>query len=562
MKAAVILFIKLYILILLISFQSCASRGRPGGGPVDKIPPTIVSTFPLPDSVGVTGLDQIEIVFSERMKEAAVQNSIFISPPMDYEVDWSGGTDLVLELKKPLEENRTYVITIGTGATDARDNRMTESFHLAFSTGSQLDKGRISGTVYGIQKQDLFYIYGYRITDPDSLNPTINKADFLSQTAENGEYSLNYLPEGEFRIFAVEDQNRNLVLDANFERVGIPFKDVMLDSSRMQAHMVNFMITSVDTVPPALTGAKSAGKNKVLLRFSEPVIMPQNITIYDTVSTDTLRQMAGMFSRDGGSQVYLYTTDQDSGADYRIMVDELADSSGNKATKRQLADFKGTSLIDTSGFTIMDIAPKDSARNVKYPVSVKFNFSQPVDTTLLYRSFLCTAGESDTLAGRWQTTELTDFLFQPEGGFVPGNEYRYIIDSQNIRSLWDEKLPDTLIDNRFFMLSQDEFGSISGSTTLDEPQISYARINVYRANGLKFVEELELSSTNQYIFPWLSAGEYRLGGYLDLNNDAKYSPGSLFPFQFAEPFFIASDTVTVRKRWESAEILLRFPEAE
>ena len=75
---------------------NCASRGRPGGGPVDKVAPLIVGTEPRPDSTGLVQLDKIEIFFSERMNESSVQNSIFISPPLDYDTDWSGGERILL----------------------------------------------------------------------------------------------------------------------------------------------------------------------------------------------------------------------------------------------------------------------------------------------------------------------------------------------------------------------------------------------------------------------------------------------------------------------------------
>ena len=52
----------LFIFIFLILFITikCATRGRPSGGPVDKIPPEIIYTFPSVDSIGVKYLNEIK----------------------------------------------------------------------------------------------------------------------------------------------------------------------------------------------------------------------------------------------------------------------------------------------------------------------------------------------------------------------------------------------------------------------------------------------------------------------------------------------------------------------
>ena len=51
------------VIILFVFYLNCATRGRPGGGPVDKIPPEIIETFPAADSTGLSNLEKIEIYF-------------------------------------------------------------------------------------------------------------------------------------------------------------------------------------------------------------------------------------------------------------------------------------------------------------------------------------------------------------------------------------------------------------------------------------------------------------------------------------------------------------------
>ena len=217
---------------LLIVFSSCASRGMPGGGPVDRTPPEIIETVPHADSTSLKNLEAIIIRFSERMEESSVEDAIFISPPLSYETDWSGGAEITLSLTDSLKPDVTYVVTIGAGASDARKNRMIKSYQFAFSTGTTIQSGQIGGGVYGISPKDPFYVYAYSLSG-DTMHipdPTRQPADYLTQPGSDGVFALRFLALGSYRVFIVEDQNRNYILDADFERIGIPTRDVSLAS--------------------------------------------------------------------------------------------------------------------------------------------------------------------------------------------------------------------------------------------------------------------------------------------------------------------------------------------
>jgi len=189
----------LFFLIIV----KCATKGRPGGGPVDKTPPEIIYTFPSIDSLGIKNLEEIQVHFSERMDENSVQKALFISPTLDYEIDWSGGDELTLEISPDsLRQNQTYVITIGSGAQDSRRNKMTSSFQFAFSTGDYLDQGKISEKIFELKKNDVMYIYAYEYSENDTIDPRYQTARFLTQSGEKGHFQLNYLPLKNYRIFA------------------------------------------------------------------------------------------------------------------------------------------------------------------------------------------------------------------------------------------------------------------------------------------------------------------------------------------------------------------------
>jgi len=56
-----------------------------------------------------------------------------------------------------------------------------------------------------------------------------------------------------------------LILDAAYERVGIPTHDVFLDSSNFEVSGLNFRLTKIDTSAPFITSSRSIYNNTILL---------------------------------------------------------------------------------------------------------------------------------------------------------------------------------------------------------------------------------------------------------------------------------------------------------
>jgi hypothetical protein len=549
------------ILSYLLVQLNCASRGRPGGGPVDSIPPVITATEPRPDSTGLVNLNIIEIYFSERMNESSVENSIFISPPLNYETDWSGGDELTLTLQDTLDSDRTYVITIGSGATDMQKNRMADSYQFAFSTGDHLNKGEIYGRVFDISEKDIFYVYGYQKDDPDSLNPTIVKADFLSQPGPDGHFWLKYLPDGEYRIFVIEDQNKNLLLDIALERLGIPVRDVVVDTLSSPVGPLNFRITRIDTTLPEVTSARALDNRTVLLRISEIVqmISIEAISIKDTLKGEILPILNFTRNEDEEKQFILYTSTQDSGKGYRLFVSGLEDTSGNEQIGYQTVDFIGSELVDTTRFELNKVSPSDSLKGANLTSQIQLSFSLPTDTTGLSKGFICWDKDSSLIQGNWSWKNLTQGSFTPKGGFKPGKQYSFSIYTRYFKSQWGDTLADSTYTRIFETLSEDEFGLVSGLYSAMVPVQSNIHIYLIPVDRNKVAYSTSINPEMKFHFNWVLEGRYKMGGFADLDDNGKYSGGKLFPFEYSEPYVLTDDTLRVRKRWELSDIRFSIP---
>jgi hypothetical protein len=444
---------------------------------------------------------------------------------------------------------------------DSRKNKLKESIQFAFATGDKINDAKITGKVFGITPQDNFYIYAYQMINPDSLDPTQNKANFLSQPGEDGSFLLNYLSYGVYRVFVIEDLNKNLILDSDFERIGIPSTDIYLDSINVSAQDLNFKITRMDSTPPTVIGARPLDNKKILLRISEPLerLLPHMVTITDTLYTDTLKILGLAQNIEESNQYFVYTEPQTSDEYYQVGVTALSDTSGNHQPETQNALFIGSTLDDTTRFELVSLAPEDSTKN--FPLSGKINIqlSLPVDTLTLYNSFYCTLGDSDTLVGIWQWENLMSGFYNPISEFQPGQEYVFGIKTGTVTSLWGDVLSDTTISRRIFITSEDEFGSLSGQLDVHKTLTHNAYINIIPLDKKILPRRILVEDQNFFHALWLPEGQYMIGAFLDLDDNTKYSAGRLAPFQYSEPFTVKEDTIRIRKRWEAANISISIP---
>src|SRR5512143_1145759 len=88
-------------------FLACAQIEPPSGGPEDKTAPTVRGTFPDSGAINVPLADSLVLLFSEPMNRRTVENSFFLSPPVEYRERRWEKQKWILRLQRPLEPHRT-----------------------------------------------------------------------------------------------------------------------------------------------------------------------------------------------------------------------------------------------------------------------------------------------------------------------------------------------------------------------------------------------------------------------------------------------------------------------
>ena len=134
--------------VFLVSIiLTCANERPITGGPVDKEAPRVIFSLPENESVHVDRRTDILIKFSEQMKKSTFESSLQIwpRPPGKYEIK-SGWTWLKIHFSEALDSNETYLLTLDKSVQDLRGNGLSSTYVMAFSTGDNLNAGRLAGT--------------------------------------------------------------------------------------------------------------------------------------------------------------------------------------------------------------------------------------------------------------------------------------------------------------------------------------------------------------------------------------------------------------------------------
>lgn len=205
-------------LVLLI--YSCASIGNPNGGPYDEDPPKYVSSIPVPNQTNYKG-KKVEILFDELITLEKPSENVIITPPqMQMPIIRAVGKKVTIELLDTLQENTTYTVDFTNSIVDNNEKNVLENYSFAFSTGDMIDTLEVSGFL--LNAENLEPMPGITIGLHRNLEDTaFTKLPFdrTSRTNERGRFTIRNISPGTYRIYALNDVNRDYRFDQKGEDI-------------------------------------------------------------------------------------------------------------------------------------------------------------------------------------------------------------------------------------------------------------------------------------------------------------------------------------------------------
>lgn len=201
-------------------FYACASVGSPQGGPVDEAPPKFVRSTPEPNALNYNK-QKIEIEFDELIVIEKAMEKVIITPPqIQFPIIKALGRKVVVEIKDSLQPNTTYTIDFGDAIADNNEKNALENFSFAFSTGDVVDSLLVAGTL--LNSENLEPMPGILVGLHKNLEDTaFTKLPFFrtSKTNERGQFWIRNVAPGSYRIYALNDLNRDYKFDQPGEEI-------------------------------------------------------------------------------------------------------------------------------------------------------------------------------------------------------------------------------------------------------------------------------------------------------------------------------------------------------
>ena len=528
------------LMITLITVLSCARQGSPTGGPKDETPPVFINADPdtLATNVDVNIKEAIinfdeYVVLKEYSKNVVVSPSFQIPPIVTPQA--MAKKFISIKFQEELLPNTTYSFNFGDAVQDFNENNKLSNFQYVFSTGDFIDSLKIVGRVnssYDFKLPEKVLVGLYKVNEEYKDSIVLQKKPYyIARVNEKGEYQLNYLAAGKYKLIAFEDKVENVQFDFGKERFA--FKNDPIELKENQQENLNLF-----NQKPAYRKPEASFKRNGLIVFKttgatddvtitslskefktatiEKFPKKDSINFWFNPKVDTIVGKSGRFNflvqhKDKKDTITaLYTK---SAEEYKLEFKPLNDKklAPNKAFKIQ-----GTAPIVAIDHTKIHVFKDSIAIPFKVSIdtinrqNVLFSFEKALDQNFevnIYPKAL-----TDVLG------EKNDTLAYPIKMGTRGDFGHLKLTVQNA--------PTKPFILQFLKADKD-------FTVLDE---------IYNPAGKNYFE-----------FNFIEPGEYLFRLLVDENANGKWDTGDFLTGLQPEPIYLYPEPIKVRAMWDAAE---------
>ena len=254
---------------MLIVLGSCAKRGTPTGGEKDTVPPVLVRMLPALETVNFND-KEIELEFNELIEARNLKKELIITPPIEDYDFYTKKNKLYIRLKEDLLDSTTYTFNFGEAIQDLSERNKAENAVIAFSTGAYIDSFQVSGNVRQLLTQQpaegaVVALYNIK----DTLDAFTGPPMYFAKTNEAGDYTIRYIKQGLYRIYAYNDTNSNLKAETNKEPYGFVADTLYLGNVRPEVASVSDSLSPVDLTEVDISLVRK-NTQPLLLQSSRP----------------------------------------------------------------------------------------------------------------------------------------------------------------------------------------------------------------------------------------------------------------------------------------------------
>ncbi|GAB3574630.1 hypothetical protein GCM10027345_08770 [Hymenobacter daeguensis] len=535
----------LALLALVALLESCAAVAPPLGGPRDRTPPRRISSVPDSAARNVK-LQLIRLNFSEPVITKDLSKNLLITPQLPADNPYKLREDrnsISLLFDKPLDANTTYTFNFREGVVDITEALPAKNAYLTFSTGAVLDSGKVSGTVtdvLSLRPVAEASIGLYR--EGDTLGVRKGRPYYTVLTDKDGKFSLNFLKDGRYNLYAVADKNNNGKFDEGEKIAYLPAPITIAGSTTQPFALV---LTQPDKRPPLLT-TRTPGATQLRLAFNEGL----RTAVLGTLGTAAVLPAVGeaVQLEERGRTVVVYKTPEVGDGRYLLTA---TDSTGNVAHDTLNIKFPVPAATAKKTVSPPLYSVEGSPRSVYPEGQVKFVFNVPVRLakdrpfgTLIEDSVkrrplrLPADGTLDAdrtkLAVRFNSKAKT--------------RLEIVLDSTAITTITGQNL--RLKPLRLGISEQDVSTSLSGTITTTARNFELQLLS----EKFELISSLN-SPKGSYLFSDMPPGTYRLRVLIDADGDGRWRGGDPNLLLAPEPVYLDPNPLKIRAGFDIVENL-------
>lgn len=528
----------------LLFLAGCAVPVPPTGGPPDQTPPSLVSSSPEDGSVNQS-VDRMSLEFNEPLDTRTAASAISIIPEFSDPLEVTVRGDRIdIRFPELVRPNTTYILTLDSALKDAHNVALSEPITIAFASGPTLNHGRLEGKVLRYEDGSAaasIDVFAFESDSTSALAPGTSP-DYRTQTDAQGNFSLSNLKEGRYQVLALQDRNRNRMIDFG-ERVAIPpTRTIRADSI---AEVINrpWILATIDTVQPQIEAVSALSTRELEVRFSEPVIMSdtsvENWQLVDSADGSS-RAVEEMYASDDSRIVLLRHTSLRNSTHILTGYAAVTDSTGNSMAIGSHRFMPSQTVVDDrSDFLGFRPDSLTGDQNDIFPlwpgIQPQLAFSKPP-------------------LDEW-TLQVSDSL---------GVVFPHILATKNgidfdvTTPAFDKPLDiiisgaDTTHTRTFMNASTDRQGELSGVVSIGAAPSKPVVVQLVRDDTGGYMYTTEVDESGVFRFSGLPGQtRYLIRAFVDENEDGKWNPGQVNPFITAEPIGWQIVEEIVRARWDT-----------
>jgi len=228
-------------MLTILTVISCARQGSPTGGPKDETPPVFLKADPDTLATNVDlNLQEATINFDEYVLLKEYSKNVVVSPsfqiPPIVTPQALAKKYISIKFQEPLLPNTTYSFNFGDAIQDFNENNKLSNFQYVFSTGSFIDSLKVTGRVnssYDFKGPEKILVGLYKVDSAYKDSIILQKKPYyIARANDKGEYQLNYLASGKYKLIAFEDMVENVMYDYGKERLAFHNEPIELNANQ------------------------------------------------------------------------------------------------------------------------------------------------------------------------------------------------------------------------------------------------------------------------------------------------------------------------------------------